>query len=127
MYGMMYKHILLTQGGELRAASRTIALYKLLPSVECVSPRYLQATKHLQGKNVSLYHCGIVYMSTVSVCVDITANCVPMDETMYHSPAYQRVYQYLRRHIGRISLDRFHYKHGSVEGSKEDCLEIMLQ
>ena len=59
-----YKHILLTQGGELRAASHTIALYKLLPSVECVSPRYLQANKHLQGKNAS-YQFGIVF---VSVC-----------------------------------------------------------
>ena len=61
-----------TQGGELRAASHTIALYKLLPSVECVSPRYLHATEHLQGKNISLYSlsprmspCGIV---CVSVC-----------------------------------------------------------
>ena len=51
-----YKNIiLLKQGGELSAASRTIALYKLLPSVECVSPRYLQAIKYLQGKNVSMY------------------------------------------------------------------------
>ena len=118
-----------TQGGELSAASRTITLYKLLPSVECVSPRYLQSTKQLQGKNASLYHCDIMYMSTVSVCVDVhvTANCVPMDETMYRSPAYQRVYQYLRRHIRQMSLDRFRYIRGSVEGSKEDCLEIMLQ
>ena len=39
----------LTQGGEGRAASRTTTLFKLLPSVECVSPRHLNAVQ-LQRK-----------------------------------------------------------------------------
>ena len=117
-----YNHILLTQGGELSAASRTIALYKLLPSVECVSPRYLQATKQLKGKNVSDY----TYHSDI-VCAYIIANCVPMDKAMFRSPPYQRVYQYLRRCIQRMSLDRFSYQPGCVEGSTANCLEIMLR
>ena len=50
-----YTYLTHTQGGERLAASRTITLYKLLPSVECVSPQYLRVTKHLQGKNASLY------------------------------------------------------------------------
>ena len=67
----------------------------------------------------------IVY--TLCMCVDTKDNCVLMDEAMFRSPPYQRVYQYLRRHIGQVSLDRFSYQTGYVEGSKEDCLDIMLQ
>ena len=63
----------------------------------------------------------------VYVCVDTTDNCVPMDEAMFRSTPYQRVYQYLRRHIEHVSLDRFSYQTGYVEGSKEDCLDIMLR
>ena len=64
---------------------------------------------------------------SVYVCVDTKDNCVPMDEAMFRSPPYQRVYQYLQRHIEQASLDRFSYQTEYVEGSKEDCLDIMLQ
>ena len=109
----------LTQGGEGRAASRTTTLFKLLPSVECVSPRHLNAVQ-LQRKE-----CTII-ITTFYFCIFI-ANCVPMDEAEFCSHTYQRVYQYLRRHIAQISLDSFSYQPGSVEGSTADCLQILLR
>ena len=118
-----------TQGGEGRAASRTTTLFKLLPSVECVSPRQLQTTAQLQGERASTY----AWTNSdpckyhVHVCCHATANCVPMDEVMFRSPPYQRVYQYLRRHIAQMSLDRFSYQPGSMEGSTASYLEIMLR
>ena len=51
---------------------------------------------------------------------------VVMDKQEFESPHYQRVYQYLRRHIGNINLDRFSYI-GNVEGTTSNCLEIILQ
>ena len=118
-----------TQGGEGRAASRTTTLFKLLPSVECVSPRQLQTTAQLQGERASTY----AWTNSdpckyhVHLCCHATDNCVPMDEVMFRSPPYQRVYQYLCRHIARMNLDRFSYQPGSVEGSTASYLEIMLR
>ena len=55
-----------------------------------------------------------IFCVHVYVCVDTTDNCVPMDEAMFRSTPYQRVYQYLRRHIEHVSLDRFSYQTGYV-------------
>ena len=109
----------LTQGGEGKAASRTTTLFKLLPSVECVSPRYLNTVQQLQGK--------VMDGSQSQSFSLLVANYVPMDEAEFRSPTYQRVYQYLRRHIARINLDRFSYQSGSVEGSTDICLQVMLR
>ena len=49
-----------------------------------------------------------------------------MDEQIFEHPICQRVYQYLRRHMGAINLDSFSYA-GTVEGNKKNCLEIFLQ
>ena len=49
-----------------------------------------------------------------------------MDETEFKSPMFQRVFQYLRRHIGRLPLDSFQYTPGSVEGNQNIFLEILL-
>ena len=51
---------------------------------------------------------------------------VVMDKQEFGSSHYQRVYQYLQRHIKNINLDRFSYI-GNVEGNPANCLEIILQ
>lgn len=51
---------------------------------------------------------------------------VAMDEQVFARPICQRVYQYLRRHMGNYNLDSFSYI-GNVEGNKKNCLEIFLQ
>ena len=118
-------YISLTQGGESKAASCTISFFKLLPSVECVSPRQLQITTNLKGENVCL--CQHPRQYAVCILLHNIANCVPMDEAMFQSPPYQRVYQYLHRHIAQKSLDKFSYQPGSVEGTTTKCLKVMLR
>ena len=49
-----------------------------------------------------------------------------MDETEFKSPIFQRVFQYLRRHIDRLPLDSFQYTHGSVEGHQNTFLDVLL-
>ena len=49
-----------------------------------------------------------------------------MDDKEFRSSVFQRVFQYLRRHIGRIPLDRFTYPMNSIEGRTMDCLEVLL-
>ena len=51
---------------------------------------------------------------------------VVMDRQEFESSHYQRVYQYLQRHIGNINLDQFSYI-GNVESNSADCLETILQ
>lgn len=68
------------------------------------------------------------FLSQVS-CVLLSlldSSKVVMDKQEFENPYYQRVYQYLRRHIGNINLDRFSYI-GNVEGTTTNCLEIILQ
>ena len=48
-----------------------------------------------------------------------------MDEEEFRSSTFQRVYQYLRRHIAKYDLDDFLYT-GSVEGNPADCLYLLL-
>ncbi len=49
-----------------------------------------------------------------------------MDQNEFKSQMFQRVFQYLRRHIGRLELDSFHYQLGSVESTPKACLEVLL-
>ena len=58
---------------------------------------------------------------------DVPDGNIVMDEEEFRSESYQRVYQYLRRHITRTNLDRFSYSHESVEGTPHDCLQILLR
>jgi len=50
---------------------------------------------------------------------------VVMDRQEFESAHYQRVYQYLRRHVVSINLDQFSYS-GIVEGNPAHCLEVIL-
>ena len=49
-----------------------------------------------------------------------------MDTGEFRSPVFQRVHQYLCRHVGCVPLDRFSYKLESVEGNPVECLQILL-
>ena len=69
----------------------------------------------------------VILLMCVCVLVDTTAKCVPMDESMFRSHPYQRVYQYLHRYIAKMDLDQFTYQSRFVVRNKEDFLEIMLR
>ena len=51
---------------------------------------------------------------------------VVMDDEEFKSNSYQRVYQYIRRFTTKQNLDSFSFN-GCVEGTPQDCLEIILQ
>ncbi|XP_065591389.1 E3 ubiquitin-protein ligase RNF213 [Cyrtonyx montezumae] len=49
-----------------------------------------------------------------------------MDEEEFHSEAFQRPFQYLKRFDREYNLDTFWYKAHSVEGSPAECLQLFL-
>uniref|UniRef100_A0A803XU37 RING-type E3 ubiquitin transferase n=1 Tax=Meleagris gallopavo TaxID=9103 RepID=A0A803XU37_MELGA len=49
-----------------------------------------------------------------------------MDEEEFHSEAFQRPFQYLKRFDNGYNLDTFCYTEHSVEGSPAECLQIFL-
>uniref|UniRef100_A0A669PUC8 RING-type E3 ubiquitin transferase n=2 Tax=Phasianus colchicus TaxID=9054 RepID=A0A669PUC8_PHACC len=49
-----------------------------------------------------------------------------MDEEEFHSEAFQRPFQYLRRFNNGYDLDTFWYTEQSVEGSPAECLQVFL-
>ena len=63
----------------------------------------------------------------VHLCINTTANCVPMDEGMFRCHPYQRVFQYIYRHIAKMNLDQFTYQPCFVVRHKSDFLEIVLR
>lgn len=50
-----------------------------------------------------------------------------IDEKMWHSPAYQRVFQYLRRHKAHSDLSRFNYNDQHIEGTASAFLQVVLR
>ena len=110
------------QDGELKHASRTVTLFDLLPSVKCVSPRQLQAASGLQSEECS--QCGVHVLCDVH---HVAEHYISMDMREFKSPGWQRVYQYLCRHIEGKKLDSFSYTSGSVEGTVAECLQVLLR
>lgn len=49
-----------------------------------------------------------------------------MDEEEFHSEAFQRPFQYLKRFDNGCNLDTFWYTEHSVEGSPAECLQVFL-
>ncbi len=49
-----------------------------------------------------------------------------MDDGEFQSNSYQRVYQYIRRFTDKQNLDSFSFNE-YIEGTPQDCLEIILQ
>jgi hypothetical protein len=68
----------------------------------------------------------ILFLSLNYPSLYVDSSIVAMDDQVFARPICQRVYQYLRRHMGGYNLDSFSYG-GNVEGSKKNCLEIFLQ
>ena len=60
-------------------------------------------------------------------CVFVDDSIVVMDNREFESDPYQRVYQYIRRHTLGSNLDDFSLIEGNVEGTPQDCLEIILK
>ena len=128
--------------------SCTLAFLNLLPSVECLSPRQAMQLMKTERESESspthkppflptpnpnhffyVYFPGPLPFLSSSLPSPLSLpdpSKVVMDKQEFENPHYQRVYQYLRRHIGNISLDRFSYI-GNVEGTTTNCLEIILQ
>lgn len=52
---------------------------------------------------------------------------VLFDVKEFKSSSFQRVFQYLRRHVVRFPLDKFSYTLGSVECNPKECLSILLR
>lgn len=51
---------------------------------------------------------------------------ISMDMGLFSDDMFQRVYQYLRRHIERVPFDDFVYQAYSVEGGPAECLFVLL-
>ena len=67
-----------------------------------------------------------VIMSIIVGSPFLDPSVIVMDEQIFSHSMCQRVYQYLRRHMGGFDLDSFSFIN-NVEGSKMDCLKIFLQ
>ena len=69
----------------------------------------------------------MIHHFTIHIFVfSIDPYVMSMDDKEFRSSVFQRVFQYLRRHIGRIPLDRFTHPMNSIEGRPMDCLEVLL-
>ena len=58
--------------------------------------------------------------------IHVGPSSIGMDDHEFRSVTFQRVYQYLRRHISNINLDRFQYQ-SNPEGTPVECLKLFLQ
>lgn len=56
----------------------------------------------------------------------LVINVKMMDKKEFCSEPFQRVYQYLTRHMNSVVLDNFSYV-PTVEGNHLDCLKVFLK
>lgn len=85
----------------------TLQVLDMLPTHTCVKPK-----QALSLMSQSEAHYG---------------NAIIMDEEEFESETFQRVYQYLRLYALGSNLDIFSYAKGSIEGTSEHCLKILLE
>ena len=52
---------------------------------------------------------------------------ISLDDGEFKSSMFQCVFQYLRRHINGLQLDRFTYQQKKIEGRPMECLEVLLK
>ena len=85
---------------------------------------------NMQGYNNCV--CCLVSSFTSAIMINVTftvltANFrVLMNDKEFRSNSYQRVYQFIRRYRAGKNIDEFCFENG-VEGSAEDCLEMLLE
>ena len=79
---------------------------EILPTVTCVKPTDA--------------------LSLMSLAVADSTKIV-RDQKTCSSETFQRVYQYLRRHVANSNLDSFAFDHNNIEGTPHDCLQILLR
>ena len=52
---------------------------------------------------------------------------ISLDDEEFKSSMFQRVFQYLRRYINCMQLNRFTYQQKKIEGRPMECLEVLLK
>ena len=110
---------------DVKFAKPTVELLKLLPSVQCLSPRSVCSV--LEGGRKGTVLTAIIYNIQCYYLLILDLSARMMDEEEFKSSCFQCVYQYLKRHISAVSLDRFSYIIGSVEGRHVECLQVLLK
>ncbi|XP_077864555.1 E3 ubiquitin-protein ligase RNF213-like [Saccoglossus kowalevskii] len=86
--------------------------HTLLPTRTCRSPR---VTLELES---SMARCEEPAM---------TINDPLMDNLEFTSNAYQRAYQYLKRHSKGANLDFYDFEEGKIEDNHATCLDVLLR
>jgi hypothetical protein len=84
----------------------TLQVLEMLPTVDCVKPKIAYSLMSHDGEDFG--------------------DRIVMNRQEFESDAFQRVYQYLRRHTAGNDLDKFSYKNDNTEGTPINCLEIFL-
>ena len=57
----------------------------------------------------------------------VESSLIVMDDGVFKSEPYQRVFQYLRCFTRGANLDSFHFRKCEVEGPAQDCLQMILE
>jgi hypothetical protein len=50
-----------------------------------------------------------------------------MDQGKFHSPAFQRVYQYLWQRHANKDLDQFVYEEKKIKHDRAECLQLLIE
>ena len=79
------------------------------------------------GKWNKKYDYIYVHVYCLAVNIHLGVNVKMMDKKEFCSEPFQRVYQYLMRHMNYVALDNFSYVPISVEGNHLDCLQVFLK
>ena len=77
--------------------------------------------------HVRMAHYWTIILFHVMFGVFLDDSIVVMDNRVFESDPYQRVYQYIRQHTLESNLNGFSFIKGNVEGTPQDCLEIILK
>ena len=68
-------------------------------------------------------------MLIISILLITGTSTTKVDAKEFKSEQLQRVYQYLKRHMSNVSLDRFTYVHNpeAIAEKPLDCLQLYLK
>ena len=107
----------------------TMSLLKWLPTVNCKSPlEVLHSATSTQKTGTVQLHCSMNIFVYLCISLRMLDNSiVSMDEDIFRSARFQRVFQYLKRFSSHTNLSKFSFKLASVEGNVPEALEILLK
>lgn len=84
-----------------------LVVLEMLPSVNCVKPKDA--------------------LRLMAPDADTPNDQIVMDRDEFESESFQRVYQYLSRHMMGTNLDRYSYTKENIEGTPHDCLQTLIK